>query len=226
MRLLALAAALALCFAVAANADDIKVANDGDPQGLRVECDVTGCDYFSQAVGITLVTDNLHTFGPLPCTAGGTISNVVLELDIAQTWVGDLFCELWYDVDNNGVADAGPVYALCRPNLLDCPWPDGCCGCSGNISGIYTFGDDAMEALGDPNCPTDILPGCFLPAPESPTGFAVAFGGMPTGGSWYLDIGDAAAGDDTFLSNWGVYVCGGTTGTEETTWGRVKSMYR
>lgn len=226
MRLIVIVSALALCFAGAVYGEDIKVANDGDPAGLRVDCDVTGCDFYGMTVGQTLVTDQLHTFGPLLTTAGGSITDVVVELDITQTWVGDLFAELWYDADNNGVADFGPVYILCRPNLAACPFPDGCCGCSGNVAGVYTFGDAAIEALGDPNCPTDILPGCFLPAPETPSGFAAAFGGAPTGGSFYLDIGDAAAGDDTFLAAWGVYVCGGTTGTEHSTWGAVKAMYR
>lgn len=217
---------LILSFSLAVNAEDIKIPNEDGQAGDRVDCDVTGCDYFSMTVGQLLTTDILYTFGPLATTGGDPITNVVLELDIAQTWVGDLVAFLYYDADGDGVVDAGPVAALCRPNLVGCEFPDGCCGCSGNIAGLYTFGDDAVESLGDPNCPTDIPNGCYLPAPETAAGFAATFGGFPSGGDWYLEIGDAAAGDDTTLNGFGVYVCTSPTGTEETSWGQIKGMYR
>lgn len=220
------AALLILCFAFTANAGDVKVPNEYGQPGTRVDCDLTGCVLYSANVGMTLDTDYLHTFGPIGTPANGTISNVILMLDIEQTWIGDLVAWLYYDQDGNGSYDAGPVAAICRPNLAGCAFPDDCCGCSANIFGTYLFGDDAVESLGDPNCPTEIVAGCYLPAPESAAGFAATFGGLPTGGDWYLEIGDAAAGDDTMLFAWGVYVCGGTTGTERSSWGKVKKMYR
>ena len=223
--------AMVLALAVGVSAEDVKIPNDGGQPGPRVECDVTGCPLYIEAVGETLVTDQGHIFGPIDTDAHGDITNVVLRLDIWQTWVGDLVAGVYYDADGNGSYDFGPVYVLCRPNLADCPFPDGCCGCSGNVGSgsdpaTYTFGDDALESLGDPNCPTEIPSGCYLPAPESPHTFAEAFAGAPSGGHFYLEIGDAVGGDDTYLGGWGVFVCTSTTATEKSSWGRVKKMYR
>ena len=174
----------------APGAEGIKIPSDDGVAGERVDCDLSGCDFFSMTVGQTRITDTLYTFGPVSTTAGGAISTVVLELNINQTWCGDLVAQLYYDVEGDGTIDLGPVAALCRPNLDLCPFPDGCCGCSGDLAGAYTFGDDALEALGDPNCPSAITNGCYLPAPESVAGFAATFGGAPSGGDFYLEIGD------------------------------------
>ena len=54
-------------------------------------------------------------------------------LDIQQTWVGELVAYLYYNADGDGTFDHGPVAILCRPNLDGCPWPDDCCGCSGEV---------------------------------------------------------------------------------------------
>jgi hypothetical protein len=216
---------LLLGIAIGAYADDVKIPNDGGEPAERVECDVTGCTQYVFPVGQVLVSDVLYTFGPLPTAPGGVITKIIGSLTLTQTWVGDLVAWLYYDVDGDNVYDIGPVALLCRPNLAGCPWPDGCCGCSGDVNGYYTFGDEALAALGDPTCPSLIPTGCYLPAPESPFPFA-AFIGAPTGGNFWLEIGDAAAGDDTNLTSWDVWVCAEVTGTEESSWGQVKTLYR
>lgn len=217
--------ACALMLASVAAAQDLKIPNDVQMETLVVDCPVTGYTEYSITENLALDTDVEYMLGPLATNAGAMIQDVRLDLDITQTWVGDLVAELFYDVDCDGTPDIGPVSALCRAQLDACPFPDGCCGCSGDIDGVYRFGDDAIAPLGEFDCPTTIPPGCFLPAVESPTGFVV-FNDLGTGGCFWLRIGDGAAGDDTFLRGWTAWVLqGGTTPVEPATWGQVKSTY-
>lgn len=224
---------LFLCFlgiASLALADDIKIPNDTPMDPDRTVCLTTGYTGYPGVVGQLLVTDTWYTFGPIQTAAGCAIDDVMVDLDVSQTWVGDLVAEVWYDRDCNGSFDVGPVRLLCRPNLaqLACVIPsDECCGCSGDLNGIYTFSDSGTEALGDPTCPSTFPTGnCYLPAPESANPFAV-FDGEATGGCFYLLVGDAAAGDDTTLRNWKVWVkCSGPVPNEPNSWGEIKSIYR
>lgn len=182
--------------------------NDVDWAGDRVECDLSGHLYYEMITGDSFdATASPITYGPLHTGLSGLLSGVVLAVDIDQTWIGDIVIDLYYDENGNGVYDAGPVSALCRPNLAGCAY-DGCCGCSGDISGVYTFGDDAAESMGEPNCPPVIPNGCYLPAVESPSSFAGAFNGLQSGGDFYLEIADGAGGDETFFNSWGVFVVG------------------
>ena len=219
---------IALCIvalAIPACANELKVPNNTDTATARVDCNVDGCDYFEMTVGETFdATGGPLTYGPLATTGGCAITNVVLAVNIDQTWCGDLVIDLYYDANNDGIYDFGPVSALCRPALDGCAY-DGCCGCSGDLFGTYTFGDDGADPLGEVDCPAIIDPGCFMPAVESPAGFADTFGGAAAGGSFYLEIADGAGGDETTLFSYGVYVCCGTTATEDTNWSRVKSDY-
>ncbi len=213
----------ALVITVPALAVEEKIPNDNGRPGLRVDCNVDGCDYYGMDVDQEFdATGGPLTFGPV-ATAGGAIVSVVLSVEIYQTWVGDLNLHLYYDEDGDGIYDAGPVQALCRPALDGCPWDD-CCGCSGNLAGVYTFGDDGAAALGEVDCPGDFTPGCFMPAIES-LSFADVFTGMLGGGDFYIEIGDGAGGDATTLANWGVYICSDATATEEATWSSVKSVF-
>lgn len=216
---------LALVLALPVMANDIKVPNDTDVILDRMECDVANCDYYSMTVNAEFDdVDALLVFGPLATTGDCVIGNVVLEIDINQTWCGDLQLHLYYDADGDGVYDAGPVSALCRPDLDGCPM-DGCCGCSGDVIGVYTFGDDADETLGEPNCPTVIPPGCYLPSIETPEGFIDTFGGFLAGGDFYIEVADCAGGDSTILTSWGVYVCCAVTPAGQNTWSQIKSVY-
>lgn len=214
MRLARVIFAIVLLFAtVPAFANPEKVPNEDTGYALdRVECDLSGMDFYDMVVGDTFDnTGGPITYGPLPAPGSGFLSKVVLSIDIDQTWIGDLVIDLYYDHDGNGTYDAGPVSALCRPNLDGCAY-DGCCGCSMDVLGIYTFGDDGAAPMGDPDCPGGSVPnGCFQPAPESPFSFAGAFNGLPAGGNFYLEIADGAGADETTLFGWGVYVAGAPT---------------
>ncbi|MBC8368269.1 hypothetical protein H8E52_12755 [bacterium] len=191
----------------------------------RTECDTSGCDYTGMDVNEQF--DNTAgplRYGPVGTASGCTITDVILSVNIEQTWCGDLVIDLYYDENNDGIMDFGPVSALCRPNLDGCAY-DGCCGCSGDLFGVYTFSDNGGVPLGEGDCPAAIEPGCFLPAIESPAGFAATFGGAASGGDFYMEIADGAGGDATFLFDWGVYVCCGSTASENSNWSKVKSDY-
>jgi hypothetical protein len=222
-----LALTLVLGLAAGAAADDNKVPNDEPFDIERVDCDVTGFTEYIDYQARTLETDVEYWFGPIQINAGDPISAVALDINLTQTWVGDLVAELFYDIDCDEIPDVGPVSALCRPQLDGCPFPDDCCGCSGDVNGLYRFADGdlgAIDPLGEYDCPSSIPEGCFLPAIESPTGFSV-FSGLPSGGCFWLRMGDAAAGDDTFLNYWSVWVLAGETANDETTWGSIKILF-
>jgi hypothetical protein len=215
-----------IALALPAFANDLKlIPTENGASADRVDCDVSGCDYYGMSVGETFdATGGPLTFGPLTTGGSCAITNVVLSVNINQTWCGDLVIDLYYDENNDGIYDFGPVSALCRPALDGCAY-DGCCGCSGDVLGTYTFGDDGADPLGEVEC-GDIIPtGCYMPAIETPAGFADTFAGAAAGGHFYLEIADGAAGDETTLIDWGVYVCCGTTASETTNWGKVKSDF-
>lgn len=175
-------------------------------EGDRVECDLSEMLYFHMNTGDDFDnTDGPNTYGPLATSSGGFIDKVVLQVDIDQTWIGDLVIDLYYDVNGDGIYDAGPVSALCRPSLDGCAY-DGCCGCSGDITGIYTFGDDGGAPMGEDDCPAAIPNGCYQSAIESPQTFAQAFDGLIGGGDFYLEVADGAGGDVTYFNSWGVHV--------------------
>ena len=212
---------LALIIAVPAMANDLKVPNDSDTPGTRVECDVTGCTFFGGGSGWSGDAMGPVVLGPLGTDCNGNITNVVLSIDIVQTWIGDLNIHLYYDADNDGVYDAGPVQALCRPNLDGCPW-DGCCGCSGDLNGWYTF-DDTAPSIED-ECLAGFPPGCYGPDYKS-VGLDV-FNGLPSGGCWMLWVADGAGGDLTTVHDWAAYVLYESTPVEHASWGTIKALYR
>jgi hypothetical protein len=163
---------------------------------------------------------NGATFGPLPTVATGAITDVILFVNINQTWIGDLRVWLLYDADCDGTPETqGEV--LCRHTLDGCG-PDGCCGCSGNLNGWYGF-DDTAASIED-GCPVEFPPGCYGPDYDA-VGLNV-FDGLSTGGCFYLFVGDGAGGDPTTIVDWEVYVECGQSPVKDTSWGKVKAQYR
>ncbi len=156
---------------------------------------------------------------------GATIDDVILAVEGFHTWIGDLRIWLSYDVGCDGAADAGPVAALCRPALGTCD-PDGCCGCSGDLEGVYLFSDAGGDPMGEFDCPSFIPGGCYGVAVDSPNPFAV-FDGLPKGGCFELFVADGACADTGFIASWGVAVLNGPGGTptQDVSWGALKSAY-
>jgi len=154
---------------------------------------------------------------------GATIDDVILSVEMAHTWVGDLRVLLSYDVECDGMVDAGPAAALCRPALDGCA-VDGCCGCSGEIGGLYLFSDDAALPLAE-DCAA-LLAGCYTTAIDSENPLAV-FDGLDKGGCFELFATDGACADTGSIASWSVAVAngGGTVPTENVSWGSIKSAY-
>jgi hypothetical protein len=218
---------LAFSSAYAEETKEFENAQDGSVSGGD-PCPVDGYKGGVPLVeGLLLETNVEYLLGPYATVPGGNLVDVILDVGVEQTWVGDLVVELYYDPDCQQQVLIGPVSALCRPNLVDCPFPGSCCGCSGNVLGTYRFADGGAYPLGeDPNCFTDIGPGCYNVAPESPGGFAQVFAGYPKGGCFWLRVGDGAAGDDTFLRDWAVWTLNEeATATEQVTWGQIKNAH-
>jgi len=106
-------------------------------------CETDGYDaYHSTDGGMIPACDPAGiTFGPLvPVPHPDPIADVILELDVTHTWVGDLGVALVYDLECDGVADEA-AWAMCRIGLAGCD-PEGCCGCGANLDGTYRFTDD------------------------------------------------------------------------------------
>jgi hypothetical protein len=215
---------LGLLLGLAFSAGAQKIPNDsGDPVIPIQDCDIT--DYKGYCLPGTFLDCDSLLLGPMEVVDDGqTIADVVLELRIFQTWVGDLKVLLYYDVDCDGTPDVGPVSALCRPQLDGCP-SDGCCGCSGDVEGSYLFSDNGTVPLAEGDCPTVLPQGCYTPAIESEYPFSV-FNGLRKGGCFWLYIVDGACADPTDLFEWCVWTLNEPpTPTQETTWGQIKNIY-
>jgi hypothetical protein len=216
--------ALIVGFALTANAQ--KIPNDSGEQAIQPgNCPIE--DYKGYCLpGVYIDCDSL-LLGPMTVEDDGTtFTDVILQLNISQTWIGDLKVLLYYDPEGCDMQDmVGPVAAMCRPGLDGCP-SDGCCGCSGDILGDYFFSDDGgLTPLGEFDCPSFLDPGCYMPAIESPNPFAV-FDGQPKGGCFWLFFVDGACADGTDLFEWCVWTLNEVVvPVEETTWGQIKTIY-
>jgi hypothetical protein len=216
--ILCLALLLVTCVA---SAQKIPGQNSGD-MPPRIDCVTDGYDAYLGGTGGPVPDDDIVgvTFGPLSTDPGDVIQDVILEVDISATWIGDVRLWLLYDVEPDGNPDiTGEL--LCRHSLAGCPEED-CCGCSGNLDGWYGF-DDTAPSIED-ECPSVFPIGCYGPDYDS-SGLGV-FVGQATGGDFYLFCADGAGGDATEIFAWNVYVLTEVTPVEESSWGHVKALYR
>jgi len=217
---------LAMCLMVAGAASAEKIPYTTGNPALAGDCPTDGYKLFEGGGGaIPDCTDPGFSGSVATDDDGATIDDVILGVEISHTWVGDLRVLLSYDVDCDGTAEAGPAAALCRAALDGCA-PDGCCGCSGDLGGLYYFSDDGGEALGEVDCPSFIPAGCYGPAVDSEVPFA-AFDGLAKGGCFDLVVQDGACADTGSVSSWVVAVRNGGGGTpvENVSWGSLKSAY-
>ncbi len=210
---------------VAGAASAEKVPYHGDTYGPDGGCVTDGYKSFSGPGGMFIPDCDPAGVSQGVATEddGATIDDVILAVEMDHTWVGDLRIWLSYDMNCDGTAEAGPVAALCRPGLGTCD-PDGCCGCSAGVFGVYLFSDDGGVPLAEDCVAVD--PGCYSAAIDSPNPFAV-FDGMPKGGCFELFAADGACADTGSVRSWTVYVAngGGGTPTETVSWGHLKSSY-
>ncbi len=225
MRVLAIC--LVACFifmgtALAQKPDEIERPEGPD----RLECITDGYDAYTGGTGGAVPDDDPVgvTFGPLVTSGTATMEDVILKVEISATWIGDVRLWLLYDTDCDGYAEVtGEV--LCRHGLAGCP-QDGCCGCSGNLSGWYGFDTDDADTNTisiEDICPSLFDPGCYAPDYDS-SGLDV-FDGYAYGGCFWLFCADGMHGDATSIGGWEVYLLAGTA-VEKSTWTMVKALYR
>ena len=178
--------------------------------------------------------------GTLPTIADGSvITDVILEVGMAHTWMGDFLVRLEY-VDCASGALLYGTNVLCRPRGTNAVGNAPCgtgtgVGCSGNLGTVatttpppapvpYLFSDAAVAPIGDGICPTVAPSGCYKP---SPGGALVGFNGHLKGGCWRLLASDWAGGDLGTISYWAVWEQNqAPVPARLASWGKLKTLYR
>jgi hypothetical protein len=203
-------------------------------------CDVTG--YKTERIIYPApvdIPDNVAagvTLGPIFMPPDGDIVNdVILELNWAHTWVGDIIMDLSYDPDCSGPAAATTARVLCRPRgtsaqaSVPCGTSTTTFGCSGDLvaANVYLFSDDALLPLGvGANCTVALAGGCFKQSDQGGGSFSI-WRGLPKGGCWYLRVADNAGADIGAISGWAIYVRNQRpVAATDKSWGQVKNIYR
>jgi hypothetical protein len=170
---------------------------------------------------------------------GGVITDCIVDLYIAHTWVGDVVATVEYGDCAGGPALAG-VNVICRPRgtttIFAAPCGTGTgVGCSGNFGTVgttspppapvsYKFSDDATGTIAEGTCPNPVPSGCYKPQ----TGGSMSvFDGLLKGGCFRLSVSDWAGADVGTVSQWAVWTTNEyPVSAAPRTWGAVKTMYR
>ena len=229
--LLLLAAGM-LCLAGTALAQ--KTASDVAGPNSGPNCDLS--NYKSSYQNFTpplVIADNTTITTPqMPMAFDGSIfDDVILDMQLTHTWVGDLIVTLNYYQDCASAAPTASTRVLCRQRGTSASSPAPCgtdtgFGCSGDLScnNVYYFSDDALAPLAEGTCATDLPAGCYRPA--SGNSMAV-FRGLAKGGCFTLSISDNAGGDTGTLCSWSIHTRNtGPVQTLSGTWGKLKAIYR
>ena len=213
-------------------AQSVKIGEETGPEA-GPNCDITGYKSF-EIVGQFPIPDGVAagiTIGPVLTPADGDIINdVIIDLRVQHTWVGDLIATVSYDPDCGGPLAAVSSRFLCRQRGTSAASPPPCgtlagFGCSGDLScgGQLLFSDEALNELAVGSCPTAIPPGCYKP---SGAGFSI-FRGLPKGGCWYLTISDNALDDLGQVCQFSVHLRNQRpVPATNASWGVVKNIYR
>lgn len=166
-------------------------------------CPVTGYTSATESVNLAIPDGDTSgvwvgpiSFSPVP---GEIITDVVVELDIEHTWVGDLTVRVQH------TSSGGPVDTV---DLLNRPNNGDCFGDLVSGSTDYSFGTDlSLVPIGDLDCPEMIPEGCYAVALESGLNALEVFRGRPPGdGEWSLFLSDAAVSDVGTLHAWTVHL--------------------
>lgn len=233
-------AALSICLASVAFA-----AKTGDPESVaplaNPTCSLNGYKVESQTLTPRFdIPDNGRTqlvVGTIPAVgaSGEVLIDVMPEVTIAHTWVGDLILQLDYMPCGGGPSMAS-AKLLCRPRGTGTTIPAPCgtgtgFGASGNLGGAgtapigelpYLFQTDAAAGIADGTNPATIPAGCYKP--NTPLS---VFSGLPKNGCFVLSVSDWAAGDLGYITAWKVYMTNDQpVPTASRTWGQVKTTYR
>jgi hypothetical protein len=240
---LRLAAALCVAmFAVNALAVDVNVKDDSnrtpgdpsDPSGLA-NCDLTGYKsetaIYNPPVAIPDNNPAGVTVGPLVIPDDGTlVGDVVIDLRLNHTWIGDIIANVSYDENCDGTIDVQTT-VFCRPGRTgSCGTTGSGVGCSSNFlcDNILLFDDAATASLPTTGClsATNVPAGCYRPTGIN-AGLLSVFEGHRKGGCWYLSLSDNASLDTGTLCQFSVHVLNTIPiGVAPSNWSNVKATYR
>jgi len=190
------------------------------------DCPLVGYKGVHQPLDMAEVPDNDPagvSFGPLifpPDNA--TILDVVVDIEMTHTWVGDLIVTLEH-VDASGAVRT--VDLIQRPGV-----PESSFGCAGDLieGGTYYFGTmGAAPPIGEFDCPAQLPFGCYEVAVENPGGLQ-QWVGLPKDGEWFLHVSDNAAGDLGVMLGWSVHLLNEPIATpvDAKSWGAIKASYK
>lgn len=185
-------------------------------------CPLDAYKGFKLEVNRPIVDNVLVVAGPLVIPDdGSTILDLVVDLGISHTWVGDLTVTL----EHIGPGGIQSVKLLDRPGV-----PASTFGCGGDLVSTtinkYYFGTGNLAVLGESSCPITIPTNCYAVAPENAGGL-LPFRGVPKAGEWWIRVLDSGAGDSGTLINFSIHVLNDApVSTESASWGAVKSDYR
>jgi len=206
-----------------------KVPLDEPSLGPADDCTTDGYHSYPPAAGGGIVPCDPTgvRFGPLPAAPDADlIADVLVDVEMQHTWVGDLRMTLQYDLDCDGVAEKDALF-MCRIDLDGCD-PDGCCGCSGDLGGTYRFTDDpAVTSLEEIDCRAPIPPGCYRQDDDAEPEGLQTLEGEATPGCFWLFVQDGGCGDSGTISSWTVHLRTepASTPTEPINWSAIKTRY-
>jgi len=228
------AAVLALASA-AVWAEEVKVDNSVPGEGSAANCDLTGYKSEFQFPQAPVPDANAAgvTVGPIIVPADGSlIADVVIDLSMTHTWLGDLRVVVGYDELCDGAVDAQAVL-LCRPRgtgttlLTPCGGTATCCGCAADLTtaSALMFDDSAAASLAEGTCVNPVPAGCYKPSIAGGTPLSV-FRNLRKGGCWFMNVSDGAAGDTGTILSWSVHILNQTQiGVQQANWSSVKRLY-
>ena len=150
----------------------------------------------------------------LVVTATGSVTDVVLEVAMEHTWVGDVTVK----VVAPNVAEYATV--LSRPGLAETVDDgSGCCGAGANVSYAYPLTFDENESASSENMGDQLLSGdticqddslCSFAPSSGAAGYTLShFAGSDMTGTWQVCMGDSAFEDDGQLYSARLNINGG-----------------
>lgn len=229
-----------MILATAAYASDPDVKDELNPTpGTPENIIAVNCDLNGYKAGVQTFTppapipDNNAagtTVGPIILAAdvpSSLIDDVVIDLRINHTWIGDLTLRVGYDETCDGAIDVSSTI-VCRPGNATCTGT--AVGCNNNFvcANQIMIDDVAPAALPTAACVStvNVAAGCYRPTGAGAGPLAI-FEGRPKGGCWYLFASDQAAADVGTICEWSVHLKNRTTiGVEAASWTGTKVLFQ
>lgn len=217
----------AACLLIAGVAMAEKVPTIGQPAPpmAATSCDLADYKEYRQLFDPpqVVVNDGDTASGQIDIADDGTtFADIIVDLDITHSWMGDLQMLVSYDRECDGQAE-GSAYVMNQPGL---PQVSATFGCSDNLDGMYLFADKAGIASLNDDCIGDTANtfpgGCYVSRE-----LLGVFDGEAKGGCFTMLITDNANGDTGDVRGWSIHALNGPPNvpTEEKSWSQIKAIY-